>query len=37
MNKLNILIGFLFLLLLIFAPSNCNGITYYKGIRGCST
>ena len=25
------------LILLLFSPSNCNGVTYYRGIRGCST
>ena len=27
----------LIILFLLFAPSTCNGITYYNGIRGCST
>ena len=25
------------ILLLLFAPSSCNGITYYTGIFGCNT
>ena len=25
------------ILLLLFAPSSCNGVTHYTGIRGCST
>jgi len=24
-------------LLLLFAPAICNGVTHYTGIRGCST
>lgn len=31
----NLGIILLILLLLLFAPSMCNGITYYRGIRGC--
>ncbi len=27
----------LIILFLLFAPSTCNGITYYSGVRGCST
>ena len=27
----------LIILLLLFGPSSCNGITYYNGIRGCSS
>ena len=23
------------ILLLLFAPATCNGVTYYRGIRGC--
>ncbi len=36
MNKI---VGLLFLILLflLFAPSSCNGITYYNGIRGCNS
>ena len=29
--------GFLFVLFLLFAPATCNGVTYYRGIRGCSS
>lgn len=25
------------ILLLLFSPSTCNGVTHYTGIRGCST
>tara|TARA_B100001115_G_C15793540_1_gene391571 strand:- start:152 stop:376 length:225 start_codon:yes stop_codon:yes gene_type:complete len=30
------LIGAL-LLFLFFAPAKCNGVTYWRGFRGCST
>ena len=30
------LIGAL-LLFLFFAPAKCNGVTYWRGYRGCST
>ena len=30
------LIGVL-LLFLLFAPATCNGVTYWRGYRGCST
>ena len=33
MNNLWILL----ILMLLFAPSTCNGVTYYRGIRGCET
>ena len=36
MSKIHV-IGFIILLLLFFAPSNCNGVTYYTGIRGCKS
>ncbi len=34
---MNNIVGILFfiILLLFFAPSTCNGITYYRGFRGC--
>ena len=31
-----LLIGAL-LLFLFFAPAKCNGVTYWRGYRGCST
>lgn len=37
MNKLYLFLAFLFLLFLLFSPATCNGITYYRGIRGCSS
>ena len=37
MNQLYYIIGLLVLLLLLFSPATCNGITYYRGIRGCSS
>ena len=30
-------ISIIIILLLLFAPSTCNGVTHYTGIRGCST
>ena len=30
-------IALLVLFFLFFAPATCNGITYYRGLRGCST
>lgn len=30
-------ITIIIILLLLFAPSTCNGVTRYTGIRGCST
>ena len=40
MRAINILysiLGFIFLLFLLFSPATCNGVTYYRGIMGCST
>lgn len=37
MNKLYMGIGLLIVLFLMFGPSTCNGVTYWHGIRGCST
>ena len=37
MNVIYYTIGFILLLLLLFSPATCNGITYYRGIRGCSS
>ncbi len=37
MNKLYMGIGLLIVLFLMFGPSTCNGVTYYRGISGCST
>ena len=31
------IIGLPILLLLLFSPATCNGITYYRGILGCSS
>jgi len=25
------------ILALLFTPTSCNGVTYFNGIRGCST
>ena len=36
-RNVGILLIILLLLLLLFGPSSCNGITYYNGIRGCSS
>ena len=30
-------IGLMIVLFLMFGPSTCNGVTYYRGIRGCSS
>ena len=36
MNKLLILMLICLIILgLFFAPSTCNGVTYYRGYRGC--
>jgi len=38
MKSRNILIlcaGLILLMLFLFAPSTCNGVTYYRGYRGC--
>ncbi len=37
MNKLYIVGLLLLILLLLFAPATCNGVTVYTGIRGCSS
>ncbi len=37
MNKIVGLLFVVILLLLLFAPSTCNGITYYTGFRGCNS
>ena len=39
MELTNIQIGMavIVLLLLFFAPTTCNGVTYWTGIRGCSS
>jgi len=36
-QKIYLGIALLVLLVLFFAPATCNGITYYRGLRGCST
>lgn len=30
-------ITIIIILLILFSPSTCNGVTHYTGIRGCST
>ena len=37
MNNMNVGLGFLFVLFLLFTPATCDGVTYYRGIRGCSS
>lgn len=38
MNKLLILLLVCLIFLgLLFAPATCNGVTYYRGFRGCSS
>jgi len=39
MKLTNIQIGMavIVLLLLFFAPATCDGVTYWTGIRGCSS
>ena len=36
LTRNELLIGALFLFL-FFAPAKCNGVTYWRGFRGCST
>ena len=36
-QKIYLGIALLVLFVLFFAPATCNGITYYRGLRGCSS
>ena len=37
MNKIYIGATLLVILLLLFAPCTVNGVTHYRGLRGCSS
>jgi hypothetical protein len=38
MNKVYLgVIGLLLVIAFFFAPSQCNGVTYYNGYKGCTT
>jgi len=34
-NLLILGVSLIILLLFFYAPSTCNGVTYYRGYRGC--
>ncbi len=36
-RNLGMLLILLIIGLFLFAPSTCNGITYYSGVKGCSS